>query len=651
MDFGNGENSTGSEVVRTDDHVPVRKRELGKAGAESRSILSLLVIDDDPAFCRLAARSVDDFAEVRFRFGVPEAGTLDIEGYDCILLDYRLPVRDGIEILTEIREISSTIPVLFLTGYGDPDLARQALKRGANSFLAKPIEIRRLREAIEDACERSQSNPVQGAPTSGLRSNVAIPEYPENAQEFSAMSDSGRELAGTVARFGFRSVFVDLPMESRCERGEQLRHVEFRFGDQTLDCGVGRVGQISRSSSEAIEVEIILSGLWGVVLSERQGESELLVRKGGRSFLGDSLLEDWSELTPQFRLAVNELAESLDALQHACAEVSTGSGAVPIESYVEENQIVSELGERYSKVFWDAVIRFEDACGEVGAKEHERIAKSYARRVLYPFVLASPFLARVVERPIGVPGDFGMLGQILGNPLEGYDLYGRVLNSWILSCGAASAYRYRVELLHREIVGTVERVCTTESRPAKILSMASGVAYEIQRFIEHPPEIHEADFTLVDFSEVTLNEARRQYSLLGELPDGTKIDLHRSSVIDLANRSRGLDVGGAEESFVPEEDYDLVYCAGLFDYLSDRLIIRVTRYLFGLLGENGKLVVSNFTFNNPIRSWMTYVMDWELIYRSEEQFEALVLQAVGEQARMERETDPDGVEAYVLVRK
>jgi len=56
-------------------------------GEVSSGVLSLLVIDDDPEFCRLAKRCLDDFAEVEFRFGVPKAGQLEVEDYDVILLD------------------------------------------------------------------------------------------------------------------------------------------------------------------------------------------------------------------------------------------------------------------------------------------------------------------------------------------------------------------------------------------------------------------------------------------------------------------------------------------------------------------------------------------------------------------------------------
>ena len=253
-----------------------------------------------------------------------------------------------------------------------------------------------------------------------------------------------------------------------------------------------------------------------------------------------------------------------------------------------------------------------------------------------------------MEKPIGVPGDFGMLGKILGNPMEGYSAYDRIFNSWILKCGAADAYRNRVNLLSREICCSVN-AAMAEGRRTSILSMASGVAYEVQRYIENPIEGGEVNFTLVDFSSETLAEAERQYRMLGRYPDGISLELHRSSVLDLANVARGgatePDVGGYE----PESEYDLVYCAGLFDYLSDRLIARVTKYLFSLVRPGGKVVVSNYTDLNPIKAWMTMVMDWELIYRSASDFEEIMKKSLPE-ANILIETDNAGVEVYALIR-
>lgn len=192
-----------------------------------------------------------------------------------------------------------------------------------------------------------------------------------------------------------------------------------------------------------------------------------------------------------------------------------------LERLKAESAYAINMTERYSADFWSVMTAFEQAARDVELDGKLAEAKQYARKVLFPEVLASPFLARIVERPIGVPGDYGMLGQILGNPLEGYDLFERILNGWILNSGAATAYRNRVALLEREIRTCVRR-CHVEGRPAKILSMGSGVAYEVQAYLARPEAEGEVIFSLVDFSEETLAEATRQFQALGNLPGGVE---------------------------------------------------------------------------------------------------------------------------------
>jgi len=61
------------------------------------------------------------------------------EGADAIVTDWKMPVRDGIDLLRSVRRSLPGLPVVLVTAYPDPDLRAQALKNGADSFLAKPF--------------------------------------------------------------------------------------------------------------------------------------------------------------------------------------------------------------------------------------------------------------------------------------------------------------------------------------------------------------------------------------------------------------------------------------------------------------------------------------------------------------------------------
>jgi len=65
--------------------------------------------------------------------------------------------------------------------------------------------------------------------------------------------------------------------------------------------------------------------------------------------------------------------------------------------------------------------------------------------------------------------------------------------------------------------------------------------------------------------------------------------------------------------------FDLIYSAGLYDYLHDKGARRLTKNLFDLLNPGGTLIIGNFSPNNPpdVRFAMEYLYDWMLIYRDE----------------------------------
>jgi len=71
----------------------------------------------------------------------------------------------------------------------------------------------------------------------------------------------------------------------------------------------------------------------------------------------------------------------------------------------------------------------------------------------------------------------------------------------------------------------------------------------------------------------------------------------------------------------PSKNLDLVYAAGLYDYLSQPLATRLTKTMFDMLRPGGKLQVANFVPDHPEVGYMETFMQWSLIYRTESQLE------------------------------
>ena len=69
----------------------------------------------------------------------------------CILLDVRLPGLTGPELQERLRELGSTMPIIFITGYPDIRTTVKTIKAGAEDFLTKPISSDQLLQAVERA--------------------------------------------------------------------------------------------------------------------------------------------------------------------------------------------------------------------------------------------------------------------------------------------------------------------------------------------------------------------------------------------------------------------------------------------------------------------------------------------------------------------
>ncbi|HEY4503963.1 MAG TPA: response regulator transcription factor [Candidatus Paceibacterota bacterium] len=74
--------------------------------------------------------------------------------YDAIILDYSLPIKNGVDVCEEIRASGVETPIIFLTIYGDIKRKVQALEAGADDYMIKPFSLEELRARINAMCRR-----------------------------------------------------------------------------------------------------------------------------------------------------------------------------------------------------------------------------------------------------------------------------------------------------------------------------------------------------------------------------------------------------------------------------------------------------------------------------------------------------------------
>jgi extracellular factor (EF) 3-hydroxypalmitic acid methyl ester biosynthesis protein len=147
-------------------------------------------------------------------------------------------------------------------------------------------------------------------------------------------------------------------------------------------------------------------------------------------------------------------------------------------------------------------------------------------------------------------------------------------------------------------------------KPMRVLNLGCGPAREIQEFLMHHDACEFAQFTLLDFNDETiahtgkvLDDTKRQYSRR------TAIKIQKKSVHHVLREGTKLAVGA-------EGNYDYIYCAGLFDYLSDRTCKQLMNIFYDWLVPGGLLIATNVDDCKPFRHMLEFVLDWHLIYRN-----------------------------------
>jgi extracellular factor (EF) 3-hydroxypalmitic acid methyl ester biosynthesis protein len=247
--------------------------------------------------------------------------------------------------------------------------------------------------------------------------------------------------------------------------------------------------------------------------------------------------------------------------------------------------------------------------------------KALCAELLHPLLRESPFLRRALEKPLGYAGDFEMMNMLYRDPWEGETPLGRALNVCFTNEPAAVANKNRIGYLG----GLIGR--RASNHHIRVASIGCGPAKEIEVLLHESPELAaRLDVTLVDQEQSALDQCART------IPSACR---RRATLRELVSDSWR----------VPGERFDLIYSAGMFDYLGRRFFETVSQRLFQALVPDGELAIGNVAANNPSRWIMEYFADWCLIHRTPEELAELG-------ARLSRtaswaDSDPSGINLFL----
>lgn len=248
------------------------------------------------------------------------------------------------------------------------------------------------------------------------------------------------------------------------------------------------------------------------------------------------------------------------------------------------------------------------------------------------FCMLGTWPARSLNKPQEIAGDHHTISQIYNKGDSEQRPLGHIVNACFFNEPACKAVVNRELHVRNHIMKLISE---NGDRQTRVVSVASGPANEL--------------FAVYD--SLGKENATRLKAV------GIDIDKRACANVDDGIAKRRLSSYLSTEArnvlrlgTLPEHltEQDLVYTMGLIDYFSDKLVIKTLNTLYGMLKVGGTAIVGNFHTSCDSRIFLDYLLDWQLIYRTEE--DMIRLFQSSKFAGCKVEIDFEGEEVNMLAR-
>jgi extracellular factor (EF) 3-hydroxypalmitic acid methyl ester biosynthesis protein len=455
-------------------------------------------------------------------------------------------------------------------------------------------------------------------------------------------TSQGLELRGSLLRLCRHQIVCEIYDAAAVLRvSEVLDSFKIFVASQIIYSGKALVTNLINSGTTII-CEARLDDVW--VNADEDHSRPAADRLNGEF---NHFFRDWQKhfrVSNDYRLFVSELESFFHDLRLWLeqAELNVRSRPAP-DTQRFERELAQQVGPKVLAVFQNFVERFENLAARL---EPETIPahQAYMRRRMHPLLFCSPWVYRTVAKPLGYAGDYEMVNMMLRDPLEGASLFAKIVNYCFINQGPVIAHRNRITCLEERLLEETLRA-QRAGRGLRVLSVGCAPAVEVQRFLAEGRLAESVSFDLLDFNDETLQHTRQALEAAGQRSG------HRPAAVRMIRKSvQQIVKEAARSSPSPSAaPYDFVYCAGLFDYLTDQICRRLMEVMFNWLAPGGLLLATNVAPGNPLRHGMEHMLDWNLVYRTPPQMLALKPARVLEDAGVK--SDLTGVNIWIEIRK
>ncbi|GAB3775733.1 hypothetical protein GCM10028818_20240 [Spirosoma horti] len=230
----------------------------------------------------------------------------------------------------------------------------------------------------------------------------------------------------------------------------------------------------------------------------------------------------------------------------------------------------------------------------------------------------------MLNKPHGYAGDYEIIERMYTWHLSPDQQYTK-WDLFLQNHAACRAVRNRKTYFKEVVSAYMKRHNRTEIR---MLNLASGPCTELAEFIAENPS-YRIRTDCVDLDSNAIAYARQKFT------------------------QPAADVRFIQKNvfrFMPDQQYDIIWSAGLFDYFNDRQFVQLIRRFTSHLAVNGELIIGNFTDNHPSQSYMDLVA-WPLNYRNPAHLIGLGEQAVSAGYSVRVGQEPEKVNLFLHIER
>jgi len=201
---------------------------------------TVLVVDDDPTLQKMILDYfVDNNIRTLLASGRQEMlRQLSAQEVDVVILDLRLGLADGLDVLRELRS-SSDIPVIIITGHRRDEIDRVVgLELGADDYVTKPFNLRELLARVRAIIRRARSSPAREPERGGYR----FSGWRLNLRSRRLTDSNGADVPLTKGEYALLIAFLNAPQRplSR-EHLLQATRVHEDVFDRSIDVQILRL--------------------------------------------------------------------------------------------------------------------------------------------------------------------------------------------------------------------------------------------------------------------------------------------------------------------------------------------------------------------------------------------------------------------------